>query len=219
MRRVSDVDPPFGAAEGDEMVRAYDRDGIRFATWSGYGRDPEVAYLDDMQLVIGSSELRSEGWFLFDTGKSYNVLGGSSEGRLDPAVLHRISHSVLDREGSPWYRLDECSDACGQTNELCDVALRTPQLSTSYRDHGSFHLNSDFALQWVTWDDPGRSGVLRRAVYVDDQYLLEAGLGRQDQVRVWPSRGLMPFGLELVTPTAREAQVIEERITQTTQPR
>ncbi len=55
-----------------------------------------------------------------------------------------------------------------------------------------------------------------RAVYVDDQYLLEAGLGRDDQVRVWPSRGLMPFELELVTPTAREAAAIEERISQTT---
>lgn len=201
------------------MVRAYDRDGIRFATWAGHGRDPEVAYLDDTQLVIGSAELTTEGWFLFDTGKSYNVLGGGHEGRIEPAVLHRISHTVLDLEGSQWFRLDGPSDACGQTSELCEVALRAPQLGTPYRDPGSFHLDSDFALQWVTWDDPGRSGMLRRAVYVDDQYLLEAGLGREDQVRVWPSRGLMPFGLERVTPTAREAAAIEERITQTTRRR
>jgi hypothetical protein len=201
------------------MVRAYDLDGIRFATWVGHGRDPEVAYLDDTQLVIGSAELRTEGWFLFDTGKSYNVLGGGDEGRIDPAVLHRISHSVLDREGSQWFGVDGPGDACGQTTRLCEVARRTPQLRTPYRDTGSFHLSSDFALQWVTWDDPGRSGVLRRAVYVDDQYLLEVGLGRDEQVRVWPSRGLTPFGLELVTPTGRDVAAIEQRITQTTQHR
>jgi hypothetical protein len=201
------------------MVRAYDRDGICFATWVGHGRDPEVAYLDDTQLVIGSAELRTDGWFLFDAGKSHNVLGGVCEGPIDPAVLHRISHTVLDREGSQWFLLDGPDDSCGKTNELCEIARRTPHLGLPYHKPGLFLLASDFALQWVTWGDAGRSGVLRRAVYVDDRYLLEAGGGREDEVRVWPSRGLMPFGLELVTPAAREAAKIEERVSQTTRPR
>lgn len=201
------------------MVRAYDRDGIRFATWVGHGRDPEVAYLDDTQLAIGSAELGTDGWFLFDRGKSHNVLGGVVEGPIDPAVLHRISHTVLDRDGSPWLRLGGPDDACGQTTELCEIARRTPHLGLPYHEPGSYRLDSDFALQWVTWADPGRSGVLRRAVYVDDRYVLEAGLGPDDEVRIWPSRGLMPFGLELVTPTAREAAKIEERVSQTARPR
>jgi hypothetical protein len=201
------------------VVRAYDRDGIRFATWVGHGRDPEVAYLDDTQLVIGAAELRVDGLFLFDTGKSYNVLGGVNDGRIDPAVLHRISHTVLDREGSQWFSLDGPDHSCGQTSDLCELALRTPRLGMPYHEPGSFRLASDFALQWVSWDTPGLSGMLRRAVYVDHWYLLEAGLGRDDAVRVWPSRGLSPFDLELVTPTAREAARIETRVSQTTRSR
>jgi hypothetical protein len=204
---------------GVGMVRASDRDGIRFATWVGHGRDPEVAYLDDTQLVIGSAELTIHGWLLLATGKSHNVLGGVVEGPLDPAVLHRIAHTVLDREGAPWFRLDGPDDACGDSNELCEMARRTPHLSLPYHEPGSFHLASDFALQWVTWGDPGRSGVLRRAVYVDDRYLVEAGLGPDDQIRIWPARGLRPFDLELVTPTARESAKIEDRVSQTTRPR
>ena len=199
------------------MVRLYDRGDIRFAIWVGHGRDPEVAYLDDTRLVIGSAELRTEGWFLFDGGKSYNVLGGGHQGSVDPRVLHRISHSVVDRDGSQWFLLDRPDEACGQTIDLCDIALGSPQLSTPYQDPGVLHLDTDFALQWVAREGPGRSGRLRRAVYVDEQYLLEAASGRDDRVRVWPARGLMPFGIELVTPTARELGAIEARITQTTQ--
>jgi len=199
------------------MVRAYDRGEIRFATWIGHGRDPEVAYVDDRQLVVGSAELRTSGWFLFDSGTSSNVLGGGHEGPIDPAVLHRISHSVVDRDGSQWFRLDPPEDACGQTNELCEVALRAPRVGTPYGKAGSFRVDGDFALQWITWEDGSRSGSLRRAVYVDDRHVLEAGLGRDGQVRVWPARGLGSIGLELVSPTAREAAEIEQRVTRATQ--
>lgn len=146
------------------MVRGYDRDGIRFATWVGHGRDPEVAYLDVTQLVIGAAEMAGEGWYLFPGGRSYNILGGEVTGPIDPAVLHRISHGVLDSQGSQWFRLDGPDDACGKTNELCDVALRTPSLAIPYHEPGAFHLDADFALQWVTWHEPVRAGVLRRAV-------------------------------------------------------
>jgi hypothetical protein len=198
------------------MVRAYDRDGIRFATWVGHGRDPEVAYLDATQLVIASAELVADGWHLFGTGRSYNVLGGEVEGPIDPAVLHRISHSVLDRDGARWFLVDGPGQGCGTTSELCDLALRTPSLGTPYHEPGRFDLSADFGLQWVTWDEPIRAGVLRRAVYVDGSYLMEAGLGREGTVRVWPARGLRPYGLELVTPSGREAAGIEERVSRIT---
>jgi hypothetical protein len=198
------------------MVRAYDRDGIRFATWVGHGRDPEVAYLDATQLVIGSAELAADGWRLFDKGRSYNVLGGEVEGPIDRAVLHRISHSVLDRDGARWFLLDGPGQVCGKTNELCDLALPAPTPGTPYHEPGSFHLEADFCLQWVTWDEPIRAGVLRRAAYVDGSYLMEAGLGRDGTVRVWPARGLGPYGLELVTPSASEAAGIEDRVSRIT---
>ena len=198
------------------MVHAYDQNGIRFACWVGPGRDPEVAYLDATQLVIGSAELRVDGSYLAERGQSFNTLGGDVRGPIDPAVLHRISHSVLDRNGSQWFLLDGPDDACNDTGELCEVALRTPTLDIPYHEPGVFHLDADFALQRVTWEDPIRAGALRRAVYLDGTYLLEAGLGRGDSVRAWPSRGLPPFGLELVAPTASELARIEERVTRVT---
>jgi len=88
-----------------------------------------------------------------------------------------------------------------------------------YHEPGLFHLAPEFVVQWVSWDIPGRSGVLRRAVYVDDRYLLEAGLGADGLVRVWPAHGLRPTGLELVTPTAREAARIEKRVSEATRSR
>jgi hypothetical protein len=203
----------------DQMVRAYDRDGIRFAIWVGHGRDPEVAYLDDTQLVIASAELRTDGWHLFDEGAASNILGGVVEGPIDPAVLHRISHGTGDGEGSPAFRIDQPDGACGQAHELCEVALGPPHLGTPYREPGSFHLDADFALQWVAWEDAQRAGILRRAVYVDDRYLLEAGLGADGTVRIWPARGLLPFGIELITPTGREAVRIEERVSEVTRAR
>ena len=85
-----------------------------------------------------------------------------------------------------------------------------------YHEPADFHVVAEFAVQWVTWTDPLRSGILRRAVYVDDSYRMEAALGQQASVRIWPARGLMAHGLELVTPTALEAGRIEGRIAQVT---
>jgi hypothetical protein len=194
------------------MARTYDRNGIQFATWMGPGRDPEVAYLDATQLVIGSAELTTDGLHLFATGRSFNTLRGEVQGVIDRSVLHRILHTVLDRDGSQWFHLDGPDNACDGTGELCEVAMRTPTLDIPYHEPGSFHLDVGFALQWVTWTEPVRVGVLRRAVYLDGSYLLEAGLGTGGSVRAWPSRGLSPHGLELMAPTANEAGRIEQRI-------
>jgi hypothetical protein len=145
-------------------------------------------------------------------------LGGPVEGPIDAAVLHRIAHTVLHREGLPWFRLDGPAHQCGKTVALCEIALRAPHLGMPYHEPGSLRLDPDYTLQWVTWEDAARSNKLRRAVYVDDRFLLEAGLGGDDQIRIWPARGLSPFGVELVTPSAREAVTIEERVTDTTRP-
>jgi hypothetical protein len=198
------------------MIRSYDREGIRFATWVGHGRDPEVAYLDGSQLVIGSAELRIDGWHLFADGAAYNTLGGVVTGRIDPAVLHRISHASLDAAGAQWLQMDGPDAACGQGIELCAVALRHVHPGTPYHEPGSFHVDADFAVQWVAWEDAGRAGMLRRAVYVDDRFLLEAAIGRDGGVRIWPARGLRSFDLELVTPSAREAVEIEARVSKAT---
>jgi hypothetical protein len=194
------------------MMSRYDQDGIRFAIWVGPGRDPEVAYLDERQLVIGGAELTTDGWCLFNRGSTYNVLGGEVKGPIDPSVLHRISHTVLDRDGGRWFHLDDPDNPCAETTALCAVALPTPMPAMPYREPGAFHLGADFCVQWVTWTDPLRSGVLRRAVYMDDRYLMEGGIGPEMKVRVWPARGLMPHGLEHVAPTGREAAEIEDRV-------
>jgi len=186
---------------------------MRFAIWVGHGRDPEVAYLDDRQLVIGGAELTTNGWSLFNRGTTYNVLGGEVKGPIDPSVLHRVSHTALDRDGRRWFHLHEPDNACGETTELCAIALRPPVPPMPYREPGKFQLGADFCVQWVTWTDPLRSGVLRRAVYMDDRYLMEAGIGPEMKVRVWPARGLLQHGIESVAPTGREAAEIEDRVT------
>ena len=198
------------------MVQGYDRDGLRFATWVGTGRDPQVAYLDGTQLVIGSAELRTDGWSLSDTGESYNVLGGMVDGPIDPAVLHRISHTVVDRNGAQWFQIEGADCRRQPAGEPCEVARREPLLAVPYHEPGAFHTDVDFALQWVTWGEPGRQHTLRRAVYVDDTFLMEAGIGRDGKIRVWPARGLTPFGLELVVPSAKELGVIESRVSRET---
>ena len=95
---------------------------------------------------------------------------------------------------------------------LCETAAREPRPGTPADPTGSFAIEGGFALQWVTRDDVVRGRVIRRAVYMDDRYLLEAGSGPDGRARVWPARGLMAHGLEFVTPAASELAVIEERI-------
>jgi hypothetical protein len=198
------------------MVRGYDRAGLRFAIWVGVGRDPEIAYLDATQLVIGGAELTLDGWTLFDKGDSYNVLGGMVEGPIDPAVLHRISHAVVDRGGKESFEVGRADCRRPAAGELCEVALREPLLAVPYHERGAFYIDADFALQWVNWGDPGRERVLRRAVYMDDTFLMEAGVGRDGKPRIWPARGLAASGLELVVPSAKEAGVIESRVSRAT---
>ena len=194
------------------MVRGYDRDGLRFATWVGVGRDPEIAYLDATQLVIGGAELTLDGWYLFDGGTSHNVLGGMVAGPIDPAVLHRISHTVVDRNGKQSFQIGRAGCPLPRGSELCEVALREPLLDLPYHEPGAFYIDADFALQWVNWGDPGRERALRRAVYMDDTFLMEAGVGRDGKIRIWPARGLAASGLELVVPSAKEVGVIESRV-------
>ena len=198
------------------MFRIYDRDPIRFAVWSGHGRDPQVAYLDGRLLAVTTSELGEKGWHLYGSGSSYNVLGGARPGDIDAAALHRIVHASAARDGEPAFGLDvPCEHSLGPDG-LCETARREPRPGTPADPLASLVLEDGFAIQWVTWDDALRHGILRRAVYVDERFLLESGLGPDGAVRAWPARGLMPHGLELVTPTGSELGVIEERISRET---
>ena len=194
------------------MIHTFDRQGIRFAIWTGHGRDPEVAYLDGRLMVIATSELRQTGWRLHGSGLSYNILGGERRGEIDAAVLHRIVHAAVGRDGRPFFDVDEPCDDRLSSDGFCGTAERQPRPGTPAEPEGFFVIGEGFAVQWVTWEDIGRVGVVRRAVYVDDRFLLEAGTGPDGAVRLWPARGLMPHGLELVTPLARETAEIEERV-------
>lgn len=195
------------------VFHAYDRNGIRFALWTGHGRDPEVAYLDARLLAIATSELGTSGLQLHGSGVSFNVLGGARAGDIDSAALHRMVHGGLGGDGKMGLGLPgRCAEPLA-LDGLCETAARDPRPEMPAEPTGSFVLESDFALQWVIWDDGRRDRPLRRAVYADDRYLLEAASGPDGRVRAWPARGLMPHGLELVTPTASELSVVEERIT------
>ena len=193
------------------MVETHDHQGVRFAVWTGHGRDPEVAYLDERLLAIGTSELGATGWLLYGSGLSLNVLGGVRRGAIDEAALHRMAHTAVDVELDP-----PCEGPLG-SDGLCAAARREPRPGTPAEPAGSFVIEEGFAIQWVAWEDILRRGVLRRAVYLDARFLLEAGLGRDGAVRAWPARGLAAQGLALVTPAARELVVIEERIRRVTE--
>ena len=131
------------------MVRAYDRGEIRFATWIGHGRDPEVAYVDDRQLVVGSAELRTSGWFLFDSGTSSNVLGGGHEGlSIQPScIASPTAWSIgTDRSGSvstrPRMRVvrrTSCARSpCARRGSARRTERRAPSVSTATsRSNGS----------------------------------------------------------------------------------
>ena len=199
------------------MVHSYDRYGIRFAAWVGHGRDPELAYLDARQLVITSSELGTAASVLYETGATYSVLGGVRHGDVVAAVLHRLAHTVVDAVGAPRYSL-QAAAPCTPLDGLCDTARQEPRPGTPADPEGRLVIEAAFALQWVTWADMPRAGTLRRAVYLDDRILMEAGTGPDGGVRIWPARGLMAAGLELVTPTAQQAALIEERIERATSP-
>ena len=194
------------------MFRVYDRHGCRFGLWTGHGRDPEVAYLDARLLAICTSELGTTGLQLHGSGISYNILGGARQGDIDPAALHRLAHAALDDDGKARLGLVRpCEEPVGP-DRLCETAARQPQPGTPADPTGSFAIEGGFALQWVMRDDVVRGRAVRRAVYVDDRYLLEAASGPDGRARVWPARGLMVHGLEFVTPAASELAVIEERI-------
>jgi hypothetical protein len=194
------------------VFRVYDRRGIRFALWTAHGRDPEVAYLDARLLAIATSELGTTGLQLHGSGISHNILGGARPGDIDPAALHRMAHAALDGDGKPRLGLPEpCADRIGPDG-LCETAAREPQPGTPAEPAGSFAIEGGFAIQWVMRDDVLHGRVIRRAVYMDDRYLLEAGSGPDGRARVWPARGLMAHGLEFVTPAASELAGIEERI-------
>lgn len=194
------------------MFRVYDRHGIRFGLWTGHGRDPEVAYLDDRLLAVCTSELGATGLQLHASGVSYNILGGARPGDIDAAVLHRLAHAALDGDGKPRFGLVRpCEEPVGP-DRLCETAAHQPRPGTPADPVGSFAIEGGFALQWVMRDDVARGRAVRRAVYMDDRYLLEAASGPDGRARVWPARGLMGHGLEFVTPTAIELAVIEEQI-------
>ena len=197
------------------MIRIRDEGAVRFAVWLGPGRDPQVAYLDARQMSIATSELGTTGRMLHRAGQSYNVLGGHRRGDIDPAILHRIAHGVTGRDGTASFELESPCTAPA-SDGLCAIARSEPRPGTEAEPPGSLALEPGFALSWVAWADPDRAGVLRRAVYVDERYLLEAGLGPDHAVRAWPARGLAPTGLELVAPAARDLASIEVRISRLT---
>lgn len=209
-----DLDP--GSSHRWTVIHLDDRHDFRFAIWTGHGRDPEVAYLDGRLLAIATTELGTTGLRIYPSGVSSNVLGGERRGDIDPAALHRIVHAAVDVDRGPIFELDEPCDGPVGVDGLCEAARREPRPGTPADPVGSFAIEDGFALQWCTWEDAGRDGVLRRAVYVDERFLLEAGLGRDAAVRAWPARGLLPYGLELVTPAAGELAVIEGRISRLT---
>ena len=198
------------------MFHAYDHQGIRFALWGGPGRDPQLAYLDARLLAVATSELGTTGLALHGSGSSYNTYGGVRAGEIDPAALHRMAHGAVGSDGEMGLGLPEpCDDRVGP-DALCETAAGEPRPGTPAEPAGSFAIESGYALQWVTWDDLGRDGVVRRAVYMDDRYLLEAGSGPDGRPRAWPARGLMAHGLESVTPAASELALIEQRISELT---
>ena len=197
---------------GGTVFRVYDCQGIRFGLWTGHGRDPEVAYLDARLLAIATSELGATGLQLHGSGISYNTLGGARRGDIDPAALHRLTHAALDNDGRRRLGLVEpCKDPVGPGG-LCATAAREPRPGTPADPPGSFATGGGFALQWVMRDDVVRGRAVRRAIYMDDRYLLEAASGPDGRARAWPARGLMAHGLEFVTPAASELVVIEDRI-------
>ena len=197
------------------MSHIYDRGGIRFAIWVGPGRDPQVAYLDARQLVITTSELGTTGLLLHGSGSSYNVLGGQRDGDVDPAVLHRIAHGAIGRDGMASFHL-EAHCAAPAIDALCEIARVEPLPGTETAPLGSLALEPEYFVAWVAWTDLLRDGLLRRAVYLDGRYLLEAGVGPHGAVRAWPASGLASFGLELVAPPARDLAEIEARISRVT---
>ena len=185
---------------------------IRFAAWVGPGRDPQVAYLDARQLVIGTAELTTHGWLLHDDGTTANVLGGVCDGPIDRAILHRVAHTLAEPTGEPSFMLHGGAGSCIAIDGLCDLAQGDPRPPMPFDEPGSFWLGPDFAVQWATWEDAARAGTLRRAVYLDDRHLLEAAPGIDGRPRLWPARGLASDGLELVVPSGREATTIKDRI-------
>lgn len=194
------------------MFRVHDRQGVRFGSWTGHGRDPEVAYLDARLLMICTSELGTTGLQLHGSGTSYNIFGGARHGDSDPAALHRLAHAALDDDGKPCFGLVRpCEESVGPDG-LCETAARQPRPGTPADPTGSFAIEHGFALQWVMRDDVARGRAVRRAVYMDDRFLVEAASGPDGRPRVWPARGLMVHGLEFVTPAASELAVIEQRI-------
>jgi hypothetical protein len=200
------------------VICTYERGDVRFAIWVGPGRDPQVAYLDARQSVMAGSELGTSGLLLYDSGSSRNLLGGRREGDIDRAVLHRVVHVVTDHDGTSLFHLQApCRDAPA-ADGLCAAARSEPRPGMDAEPLGSLVTEPGFALQWVTWDDPVRTDVLRHAVYADERYLLDAGTGHDGSVRAWPSRLLEPHGLELVAPSAEELARIEERIASVTTP-
>ena len=198
------------------MIHTHEGHGIGFAVWTGHGRDPQVAYLDARLFAIATSELGKTGWLLYGSGVSYNALGGERRGAIDPAALHRMVHAVVDGRGAPYFELSPPCERPVGTDGMCETARREPRPGTPAEPAGSFVIGEGFALRWVTWEDVVRRGVMRRAEYMDEHFLLEAGLGHDGAVRAWPARGLMAHGLELVTPAASELIFIEERITSLT---
>lgn len=198
------------------MLHPYHHEAIRFATWVGPGRDPQVAYVDERQLVVASSELGTEGLVLHPSGSSLNTLGGARSGTIDDAVLHRIVHTVVDQMGAALFRLGTPCTAPRGPDGLCDTGRRTPLPGTEAAPRGSLVIMDPFVVQWVRWADPLRAGVLRRGVYADHRFLLEAGVGPDGTIRLWPARALEPLGLELLSPSARELGEIEARISSIT---
>jgi hypothetical protein len=187
--------------------------------WVGPGRDPQVAYLDARLLAVATSELGTTGCRIYESGMCQNVLGGERHGDIDPAALHRIVHTARDRDGAPLFDLGVPCEATPPSDGLCGIGRREPRPVTEAAPRGSFAIEADLALQWVRWQEPDRAGVLRRALYADDRYLLEAGTGPDGVVRVWIARGLQPYGLESVAPSAKWLADIEARISRVTAPR
>jgi hypothetical protein len=184
------------------------RDGATaFAAWCGGDRDPPVAYLDAHQLVVGEAELTTHGWAIWPNGTAYTPSGWSYSGPIERSVLHRLAHS-LEEFVEP--------GGCQPTDKLCAVAATEPPMQWAARFFAetggqdpagiSFELASEYAVQLSADRD-----LIRRAVYADDKYVLEAGMSFDRSIRVWPCRAFTTH-IASLAPTPAEATTAIERI-------
>jgi len=159
-----------------------------FVAWCSGERDPAVAYLDARQLVVGAAELTSGGWSLWPDGTMFTPSGWEYRGPIERAVLHRLSHTLQQFLAEP-------SASCNGPDGLCEIALGEPPIRWADRYLAIAGGDSMVASAFEMYDShavqlSADEGRLRRAVYIDEEFVLEAGMAFDRSIRVWPCRAL-----------------------------